>query len=213
MKLDHGVTNAEMLDNLMGRLGSRRAPPLRAALVYELNRKVDQLEAAATLPWFLEDLHIFPTVVGQQVYALPDNFLREIEEGALVLYYQGALLQQCYKVAKEDLRHVSCGEFGYTLSGSNLILSSVPQYVYEGRWDYYAASATVVDNGAAVTNAWVINAYAWITYAALEVVASFHVQDPNMAQRFAAEAKLGQDGVWRTHEARTHTNRNYMIED
>jgi hypothetical protein len=214
MKLEATVTNAQVLDNMMKRLGNRQAAPLRAQLVWELNRKIDELETAPTLPWFLEKEFTFDTVPQQASYDLPGDFLREYEEGCLTFSYQGALLHKCTKSAKEDLDYTSeYPTVTYALYGDKLIISPMPDEVYNCSLEYYGGSAEISDGAAPVTNAWLLNAYGWASFAALEVVASFHIQDQDMALRFAAEARRAQDAVWRMHEARQHTNRDYKIED
>jgi hypothetical protein len=214
MKLEATVTNSQVIDNMMKRLGNRQAAPLRAQLVWELNRKIDELETAPTLPWFLEKEFVFSTVPQQASYDLPDDFLREFEEGALMFYFEGALLHKCTKSAKEDLDYISeYPEVTYTLFGEKLIISPMPDVVYDCSLEYYAGSTEIADSTSPVENVWLKNAYGWASFAALEVVASFHIQDQDMALRFAAEARRAQDAVWRMHEARQHTNRDYKIED
>lgn len=214
MRLEANTTNAQVLDVMMKRLGNRQSPVVRASAVWELNRAIDQLETGAILPWFLEKEHQFQTVVGEPRYDLPADFLREYEEGALSFYYQGSLLLRTSKVAKEDLDYSSAEPtVGYSLFGGKILIAPKPDVVYDCVWEYYASSSEVVDNAQAVANVWLIYAYNWVTNAALEQIAAFHLQAPDMASGFAAKAREARDAVWRAHEARQHTNRDYKIED
>lgn len=207
------LTNAQLLDLMMARLGSRQAPKLRANVLVELNHYLDDLELGPTLPWFLEDTYEFVLTIGQVAYALPDDFLREVEDGSLRISYQGQLIAQLSKSAKEDLVYEEADEIRYTLFGDELLIAPSPDVAYQCSLEYYASSEVVADNGAPVSNKWLLHAHNLVTFGALVKVARFHIQDPEMAASFSAEETAAANRLWRQHEARQHANRDYKIED
>jgi hypothetical protein len=214
MKLAPTTTNAQVLDNMMARLGNRQSPKLRGSVLFELNNKINLLEGGALLPWFLQKEWAFQLVVNQITYDLPADFLREEEEGALRVSYQGRPIAFVGKVAKEDLVYEGDDPaLCYTLFGEKLQIAPTPDTTYDCVLEYLAASTDVTDTGVPVSNVWLLNAYNFVTYGALVAIANFHVQDPEMAARFEREEAKARDALWRTHEARQHTNRDYKIED
>jgi hypothetical protein len=213
MKLSTTVTNAQVLDNMMHRLGNRTSAELRGRVLYELNNRVDLLESGPTLPWFLESVHEFSTTSGVRRYTLPTGFIREPERGRLLVSRDGVALGESEKTDYDDL----CLETGeptqYALYGEWLYLGAVPNVVYDCEWNYFSESADVVDNTQIVSNPWLINAYEVTTLMALRGVAQFQIQDMDMAMRFQGELSDAKDRFWRLVEARQHSGRSYKIED
>jgi hypothetical protein len=214
MRLEASITNKQVLDNMMKRLGNRQSPQLREQVLWELNRGIDLLETGATLPWFLEKEYSFQTAVDVVSYDLPADFLREYEEGKLSFYYDGKFLCALDKVAREDLDYVYIGQTGgYSLFAEKLIIAPKPDVVYDCKLEYLAETQEVLDSEAVVSNPWLKNAHAWVTHFALKQVAALHIQDDGMAAKFSALATEAERLVWKAHEARQHANRNYKIED
>jgi hypothetical protein len=213
MRLASSTTNAQVLDNMMHRLGNRTSAELRARVAFELNNGIDRLESGPTLPWFLEATNTFSTEEGVRRYALPSNFIREMERGRIVVSQNGAILGESIKVDYDDLALESGQPVEYALLGDWIYFGGVPNGVYDCEWNYFAESGEFTDNSQPVTNSWLINAYDLTTLLTLRAVSEFQIQDIEMAARFNAELQDPQNRFWRLVEARQHAGRFYKIED
>ena len=213
MKLEASVLNSAVLDNMLQRLADRKSPELRLRLLFELNRKLDELEMKATLPWFLEDRWVAALSQGAESVALPDDFIREMEGGELKLTFSDGLLVP--KKTTEDM--VDLSAVGppqyYYLLGETLYFYPVLDRDYTMKLAYYKATEAVVDNAQPVSNLWLKNAYNYTVAATLRSFAMVHLQSDEMAVRFGTEEKVASDLLWKLHEARQHTNADYKIED
>lgn len=212
MKLSPTVTNSDMFSNLMRRLGDRKSAELRSSVVFELNNRINALEMGPTLPWFLEGEYSFTAALGVRKYDLPSDFLREPEDGRLLISQDAVTLGEATKVDYDELTLTPGQPTQYALYGEQLVLAT-PDGEYDCTLDYFAASEEVEDNTLYVTNPWLINAYDLTTLHCLRVIAQFHIQDPDMAIRFDMEMKEAADRFWRLVEARKHAGRSYKIED
>ena len=79
------MTNAELLDLMLLRLGANRNPNVRKSCLNELNAVLKQLEAESFQPWFLEHTFNSMLLVGADQVELPNDFIIEWEEGQLTL--------------------------------------------------------------------------------------------------------------------------------
>jgi len=213
MKLPESTTNAQLLTIMMQRLGDRKSPELRARVLFELNQRIAQLEQGPTLPWFLQSIWTFPVVGGQRSYALPGEFLRELEEGRLLIWNGSVALGESTKVGYEELPLETGLPTNYALFGESLYFGGVPDRDYTATLDHFVSSDPISDNAALVTNPWLINGFNYVSLYALRLVAQFHTQNAELAARFDLELRDAADRFWRMVETRQHINRRYQIED
>lgn len=212
------MTNAEMLSLMMGRLGSRTAPALRANVLKELNEKIKELEVGPIKPWFMEDLASGSTVAGQNYINLPTDFLQEVDEGRVRLQNLEGVWFPLGKGTMEQLEDEFLNDEaafpqGYALQGTRMYLGPAPDDVYAYRFQYFKKSTTILDNNTEVSNPWLVEFFNFTTLAALSTVARLHVQSMDIVTKLDAELKTAFDGFWRAVEARKHTNMDYMLGD
>jgi hypothetical protein len=214
MKLSPTVTNHQVIDLMMARLGDRSAPKLRANVVLELNAYIAGRELQALLPWFLIKATEFTFPKDAIFSPLPDDFLRELEDDQPAVYIDGAWMNQMKKAPLDDMNFDGGGPSdAYTLIGEEIYIAPKAPSDLTVRFRYFAATVEILDNDQPVTNLWLKYAQNLVTFGALHTIAAYQIQDPNMAALFSSEEQRALDGLWRANEARQHTNADYMIED
>lgn len=214
MKLPPTVTNKQIIDVMMSRLGARTAPKLRSTIPFEINAYVDTKELQATLPWFLVKPGELAFVTGAVSAALPLDFLREVEDDQPMVYVEGAMTQVLKKTTFERLNFDGDGPPDhYAILGEEFFIAPRADSDLTVRFRYMAETGEFVDDEQVVSNPWIVYAQDLITFGTLQVIANFHIQDPDMANRFAGVEQRAADSLWRANEARQHTNADYKIED
>jgi len=110
------------------RLGNRT--DLDTAIQAEMKLAQAELEAARTLPWFLLDTELYTTITDDDTtdLAVPEDFLREYESGAL--WVEDATTgdyTQLMKISLDDLRRVVADDdettYYYALAGGRFYLA------------------------------------------------------------------------------------------
>ena len=204
------------------RLGNRTDLNTRILSVMDLVQS-DILEKDSFLPWFLlsEDSTI-QTTSGEERIALPSDFLREYELGALWLYDSTADrkwtplkkdFHDSLRAARGGTLEASGKPTRYDLSGGYFRLTPVPDAVYTLQMKYYQADALPSAVGATGENQWLKYApERLITETVLKMAAHLRCKASAMVPfiKDRDEAKLT---LWRDHEARTHTNMRYSMGD
>jgi hypothetical protein len=210
------MTNKELIDLMMARLGGRTAPALRSRLVIELNEKIRQLETGSILPWFMEDKFVGDTVANQDYVDLPADFVREVEEGRFKIKNTenkwGRLIKASYEDLEDETENYDAAlPEGYALFGDKIYFGPVPDLAYSFKLPYFKRTGEVIDNTSAVTNSWLLEFHHYVTLATLKVVASMHIQSAEIMQKIDPELQTAYDIFWRTIEARKHTNMEYLL--
>lgn len=212
------ATNAEVITNMMDRLGSRSALVLRGKVLYELNEKIRQYDSAALLPWFNESRITGNFVAAQDYIAVPSNFVREVEEGEFKVKTLDGVWKKIFKVSLEKLEAetenaIPAFPEGYAIYGDRFYFGPIPDAAYEYKFPVYIRTNVILDNNSAVTNPWLLEFYNLMTFETLDIVARVHVQSDELANKFRQPLAEARDSFVRTVEARKHANMDYLLTD
>lgn len=133
---------------------------LNDQIISMLQRAQVDLENSAFLPWFLiAETATTLLVPGESRLAPPDDFIQEVEEGALWYYNStadtDAQWTELRKLEDDDLREYFQSTAGapkaYTLDGQYFRIYPTPDLEYSVKLRYYARAATLDAN---IENAW-----------------------------------------------------------
>lgn len=208
------------IDIVMGRLGNRTAPPLRAKILNEMDFcQQNDLEGGATLPWFIiTENAITNTKVGERRIALPPDFIREAEEKDPVKVVAGGedvrLVKMGYDQALEEFGDESVGPpQAYALRGNYFLLFPIPDDIYQLKIPgYYARQDPPIDSEAS-ENAWFRWASDLLVAKSGLVVASMYLKDPDLVQVFTVLLQQAQDRLFKMEVAREEANRERQSGD
>lgn len=211
------MNSAKGFDMMMVRLGNRKETSLRADLVDELNAKIAERERGKFLPWFLETRHSESLTVGQEYLDLPDDFLREAEDGIVKLTHPDTgASKELKKVYVEDLERVYMDADpdwpeGYAIYGNRFYFAPAPNAAYVINFRYYRKSVVVTDSANETATDWFGNAFNYISYDTLADVAANLLQDDEMAMKFRTLAAEARRELFEYSESRQHVNADYHI--
>ncbi len=155
------MTNAEMFDLIMKRLGNRTAPTLRATVVTELNEKIRFLDQADEPAWFQEEVWTVNTTANEPTLALPSDYIRDNDEGEPEIH-NGTSWDGIVKVGYNLLRQRTANAQaavpeGFALYGEKVYFGPTPDSTYGFRLPYFKRTEAVADNNSAITNKWALN--------------------------------------------------------
>lgn len=213
------MTNRELIDLLMARLGERTAPALRVQAVLTLNEAIRTLEQETVLPAFMQDYFTGATGVGEDFIRLPSDFVREVEDAPPKIYDRNG--QAWYKLIKTTIGklEIETGSevgipMGYALVGYNMVLGPVPlaDAIHDYRILYNKRTVEILDEPVAVTNPWILEFQEYTTFYALDLLAKHHVQSVELMKRISPTLTRARERFWRAVEAREHVNMNYNQE-
>jgi hypothetical protein len=194
------------------RLGNRT--DLDAQIISELQLTQDTLERADMLPFFLlTEFVATVTVAAEERLKLPDDFLKEYEEGAL-WYYDATSASQWAPLKRSSMEQLK-GAFTtegypqyYALAGNYFRLAPVPDEVYSVKMLYYAQDTVLSTD---VENQWLKYCPEWILSETGARMAAY-IQNDKMAATFMQNAQMAKDKFWRYDEGRKHSNQDYRME-
>lgn len=213
------MTGQEVVDLLGYRLGNRT--DLATVALLEMKLAQTRVEGMPTKPWFLEQDYTtsFETTANQEYVNVPTGFLIEKDEGGL--WYQDTtittpdqwieIVKDGYSVMKAYYKDDVAGKpEKYDLIGSKLYLRPIPDAVYPLRLVAFFKDSVIALGS---ENLWLANAPDVILALAGEVLASRHIQEPNLAKSFANDFTLAYNRMKVEHESHLHTNRTYSMGD
>lgn len=203
---------------LLQRLGNRGASEYQTIIESELRAVQTLLEDDATLlPWFLTVTNwVTASVTSNEVLALPDDFLQEVEEAPLQVYDPTVLK---WKILEKDDYDALVTAYDdepagipqkYALVGVEYRLFPTPDAIYPLRQIYFGRDTALNSN---IENDWLKYASDLLLNRTGYQVASVHLQDTDLAMIFADATKVAKDRLWRMNESRMHVARNYMMGD
>ena len=211
------MTNAEIINRILRRLGNRTQQGLRQYCLLELETKIQEYEQGPVLPWFLETETTYQAVPGTEHLDLPPDFLRELEDGALWIKRtdsEGADLWD--PLPKHSLDRVRVAELGrpehYALLGSKIILGPVPDLAYQFKFAYLRKSLPFADNETESTD-WLKEASNLVIFGAAAQVAATYIQNDALAGTLISLEKRALDALYLATEARNATNQDFNIRD
>lgn len=213
------MTASKILDLLMSRLGDRREPELRALCLLEMALAQETvLEAGPVLPWFLiTEEAVTTTTVNDHRVELPDDFIREVDDGEYPLYYRPADGSSDVVLTKgsfSELRAKNWGErdtpMGYALRGEYLMIFPKPQEEHILVLPGYYARQTPPSDSDSFENVWCKWAPDLLMSVTGEIVAAQHLQnvDPIVVQSFSNIKVEAYNRLSRMETAREEANRD-----
>lgn len=133
------MTTDEMISQLGSLLGD--ISTLDAQILTELRLAQTQAERGPLLPWFLLKEAYTLTSAGSGVIEIPDDFLREAEDGGFAVILDGKFENLC-KYGLDDLREEYEGEASgrpeyYALLGTEFWVFPLPDAEYRIQMHYY----------------------------------------------------------------------------
>lgn len=215
------MTPNDLITLLKLRLANSNDSNLDTTIITVANVVQERLEQSPELPWFLFlDTNVegtnLTTVADTETVAVPDGFLREVEDLEYVLFVQDSsqddpwvpLTKDDYSVLKA--RYTGTGSpKHYDLLGDYLYLRKIPDDSYTLRLLYHGADDAIVAGTS--ENRWMKYASDWIMAETGFVITSTVVPMPSLMQAFAkemndAKTRVMNDTVARNEAAR----RRYM---
>lgn len=167
-----------------------------------------ELELEPELPWFLlsEEAEA-NTAIGDDRLAVPTDFLREYEYGALWLKESDGTLTALPKYEMDVLVRELRGSGkprAYALTGKYFRLFPTPDQQYTVRMVYYKRSAAL--NADTDTNEWLTEVPWLVVAGAARVVAEQYLRDGPLADRLQAEYQRARMRLMVADEARRNAN-------
>lgn len=180
------MTGAKILDLLMARLGNKTEPEFRTLCLLEMQLAQEtQLEGGPNLPWFLEATDVLQTTISAREIALPDDFIREVDEDRSFTYTtsDGSVIKlekKGYDELFEQYHMEEGAPTSYALLGNSIAVFPLADDAYTIQLPaYYAREAPPEDN--ATENAWLKWAGDLVIATTGEVMLIQHLQSENMA--------------------------------
>lgn len=209
-----------LLTILKSRVGSRNDDDVDEILLLELElAQVDDLEAnGRATPWFLySEAAYVDMTAGEERIKLPNDFLREIEEGTLSIFIAElgkfvALDRDDYDTLTEEYLYSEPGRpEKYALEGHYFRVFPTPDNAYRLRMRYVQSDTppTLVDNNK--ENLWMKWAPNLLISVAGRRYASLHLVNPQLAAVFEGEETKSWDRIVTRTEARRNTNRIFVM--
>lgn len=214
------MTNKEVIDLIMARLGGRTSAGLRITAVLELNMKIKELEQAPLRPWFLEDVWSFNTTIGSDT-GLPSNFLGESEDGPVFIKLNTEpasawveLPKTTYTTLMKKTKAAANGKpERYAIYGNTLRYGPLPDAVYNINFPYLKASDPFADDLALVDNRWLVNFPSYIMLEVAMILASVHVQSQEIVQKIAGPLTVAKDNFTKAVQAHENVNMKFLMDD
>lgn len=208
------------LDLLMGRLGNRTSADLRAKCLAEMvNVQQNMLERGPTLPWFLEATDDgLACVAATREVAVPGDFLREHEEGMLLIQDSAGVWQEMEKDDYDAL--ISYWTYDgttdpplhYALVGTNFLLVPLPTAARSMVLTKYYAKDTAPSDTAS-TNLWLTYAPNLLIGETGMIMAGQYLQNKAAFAQFQQQATLGRQQLLTDNIAREEANTTRSMGD
>lgn len=189
----------QLVKVLAWRLGNRKDMEERIIAEMDLAQELT-LEQHTWRPWFLaKDLEGVSLAAGESSFALPADFLDEVEDAVLWLVEPetGGYIE-CHKEGVEDLRRfipTTGRPYAYAVDKGFVKLSQAVPAALNVSWQYMAKD--VLMSAANVETLWLKHAPDLVLAVIGAEIAGKHLQNPNLARAFQAD--VGQ--AWQRLQA------------
>lgn len=186
------MTGERFFDLLMGRLGRRQNPELRALAVLEAQQaQENELEGDPFLPWFLITENATATLdIGERRVEVPTDFLRELEEEGGLSVIDGEGIEHVLekKTFDENMSYWGAEATAevpqnYSLVGKYFMIFPLPELELTIKMRYYARDAAPADNSN--ENLWLKHASDLLLASTGYVMASKHIRDDEKVGEFS----------------------------
>lgn len=203
------------------RLGNLTGSFLDADIITEMQLQQEVLERGPTLPWFLlSERSDAYTTVGEERIALPVDFLREYEEGALFYFNESLDEDEPWRALKKDdwdaLKAAYQTRTGspekYALTEEYIRLFPTPDAEYLLRMIYYKRGVDLT-SGNVTDNIWLLNTPDLLISLTAQVVANLYLQNAALGQRLDLEVQRAKDRLLRETTAREMANYEQTMGD
>jgi hypothetical protein len=211
------MTNKEMFDLIMQRLGNRTSTNTRAVVVKELNEIIRQMEQGDVLPWFMEDVWVESTIANQDYLDLPSDYIRDDDEGnaefGFTTGYKKApkdgynQLRACYANSQASV------PIKFAVYGEKVYFGPTPDGSYTFRLPYFKRTGEVVDTTSTITNKWLLNFFNFVTLCTINIVARTHTRDDKLVNGTNSPLADARKLMWQAIEARAHAGREYLLDN
>ena len=212
------MTGSDLLTLLMSRLGNRSETALRATCLSEMTLIQETLEQSATLPWFLisEELSaVTPSDGVERRVAVPAGFLREVDEGALVIIDSDGDSHVLEKydydacIAKYGRDETSTLPEAYALVGDYFHLFPIPTVELTLYIHCYQEDDAPADNS--TENQWLKYASDLLMAKTGKVVAGRHLRNTELETLFTADIPPAENRLYVNNVARAEANRDRQM--
>jgi hypothetical protein len=207
------VTNNEFLTLILSRLGKRQGNDyLKSAALLEVQVYLAQREMTMEEPPFFLETKWEGTMQADQEYLdLPGEFLKEIEETGMIARDPSSSAR--FRVVKripDRTNELIAGcspqqPQTYSIFGNKLYFGPTPDKAYTFSLPYARKSAIVLANDVQVTD-WCLHATQAVSNTIQSIMASQHLQDDQMAQKYAPLAAQAWAAFKDYCNARKYTN-------
>lgn len=205
-------TNAQFIDQAMGRLGQRTSTKIRANVVEEINTAIEDLERGTFFPWFLSKTATLSVVANDTFKDLPSDFALEEDETRPYYVEEGTVFYLTKRFYGTLLGETPTSLKFYATRGTEFHFRIPADKSYDIIVPYYAKTIDpLVDDTTPVSNLWLLEAKNWILGKALSVVAATNLQNLNLATTMAALEVKSRTDVYNYHEARMNQNQDFEV--
>lgn len=214
------MNKGDAVQEVAYRLGNRTDLDTRIGAMMDQVQE-NFLEKGTVLPWFLlsED-STKSTVASEERVAIPGDFLREYEGGALWVY-DSSLTKPWVKLEKHphDMLRDMLGQQltlegkprAYSLSSDYFRLAPIPDAAYILQMKYYKKDtlpSTLADNE---TNLWLTNASEMVlSWTAVKMARQLQ-SNSKLRDMLQKDLDIASQVFWRDAEARLHSNMRYVM--
>lgn len=209
------MTNAELIELMMSRLGQRKSTRVRADLILEVSAAIEDLEAEPFVPWFLQATASLEFLEGSAFVSLPEDFAIERESARPYYVLEGTTHYLTKTVSGAIFNYTSSttAPQKYAIIGDEMFIRPVADQDYTIYLPYYAKTGAsgFADNSDEISNVWLIEAREWVVNKALAIVAGQHIQNAEMEAKFFALEGRHKRKVYSKHIAREAQNQDYEV--
>lgn len=207
-------TNADLISRALMHLGNRTS--YRSTVLSCFKGWVKKQERGALLPWFLEkETSGLETVAAQDYIALPDDYLRHLDEGVVLVEDSSGVEHKVVKTPSLDRLLVDTREGmpeAYYLFAGRIYLRPIPDAIYPFRFFYYRKSV-VLDDSDTETTDWALEAEDAVIFGGAAIFASTVMMNQKLTAALEKQENMAMTNLWIANEARIHTGQEYGIED
>lgn len=212
------MLNSEFWDFTLRRCRRAGDTVLRADAILEFTRMLQSWERSPFNPWFLEKVATgLTTVANQQTLAIPTDYLLLVEDTDVFVVNADGDDQTLERGFHEDLENkYANADAGlpktYDIFANLFYFGPKPAATFAVKLKYFAKTIVPPDDGATLTNAWVVNAEDFCITALASRLVQDYIKDDKRAAILTTQAAGLRAELHKYNEARKHVDMNYEID-